>query len=146
MDENGEANVDSAQALDHAPEVVEYQYFKNSQENHHQINMQTGELVDKDNNSSLGCVADERVVELYEIFSEAETCKTPEPEEDTYCTQIYRYPYAVLLLPSGEEIRLGEQVSGCASTTTLCGDKDEDLRNYIQNLIANADTWVTTCN
>ena len=135
-----------AKALDINPESIEYKNLGTGNTQTYDIHLQTGEVTDLDNDTSLGCISDDRIVEFYEIFNGAEICKTPEPEENAFCTMIYKAPYATLVFADSEKIVLGEKVNGCASETLLCAEKNQQLQELMNEIRTNPSSEITACN
>jgi len=83
------------------------------------------------------CLSDSERQQLQSILASAEVCQPVLPAEqytNQECTQLYRYPYAVLV-DQGTEVRLGEMTNGCDVPTDLCGANAAALQNYVQGVL-----------
>ncbi len=87
------------------------------------------------------CLNESERDQLQKILSAAEVCKpvlAPEVFLDKQCTQLYRYPYAILV-DRGTELRLGEKTNGCDVPTDLCGTQSQVLKDFVQHVLTTLD-------
>lgn len=92
------------------------------------------------------CFTPELRDELAQIMKDSEVCQPVFAEDyfkDRICTQNYRYPYAVLV-HGGDQVKLGEETSGCDIATDLCADKAEQLQQFVKKVLPQMQSL--TCN
>lgn len=92
------------------------------------------------------CLTNAEKANLDQILDNAKVCETilnADALKDRLCTMIYKYPYASLR-NTQEEKRLGEMVSGCDIPDDLCGAKAQQLKDFVQSLLATIDSH--SCN
>lgn len=113
------------------------------------VNLETGEVrVFQEAGNASGPVMwlkDDVLAVAKTTLASAEVC---EPVVDIStgeqnCTQMYRYPYAILV-NKGDEIRLGEMNNGCDVPVDLCGSKSDEMKQWSSRIVENLENGTVT--
>lgn len=82
------------------------------------------------------CMKKDELAQLHSILDSADVCEPvlEQVQEGKVCTMLYSYPYASLKT-SGNEIRLGETMSGCDVPVDLCEEKAFQFRNFVSSIL-----------
>lgn len=88
---------------------------------------------------------DQELADAVNILGASEIC---EPiinvaSESLACSQVYRYPYGILV-NKNNEVRLGEMVNGCDKPIDLCADKGNLLKQWSSHIVENLDNGSVT--
>jgi hypothetical protein len=87
------------------------------------------------------CLGAAKLQELKQILDSAEVCApVPSTIAGRMCSMVYSYPYAVLSEAS-EQVGLGEKADACAGTIDLCGQKAQQLQDYVSGIISNLSAY-----
>lgn len=84
------------------------------------------------------CLSEQERTQVESLLAKAELCvPLVEPSQymDKNCTMIYKFPYATLLV-GAEAVNLGEMTSGCDVPTDLCGASADELKDFVQSILA----------
>lgn len=110
------------------------------------INLSNGEMryVDLEGsaiNSVRLCLTRQELEEFKSVLQSVKVCQpnVPRSREDIACTQVYKYPFAMVEYGTGEKVKLGE-VAGCNRSLDLCEEYRDVFNGFAAYLRSHLDS------
>lgn len=103
-----------------------------------QINLSNGEMRSVDSDGSILspvrlCLKRQELEEFKAVLRNTHLCQPIAAREDEVCTQIYKYPLALLQYGNGDQVKIGE-VAGCSKSLDLCEENRDVYNGFIAYL------------